>query len=115
MQTKEKRIKKQKRIRGKIRGTVKRPRLSVHKSARFVYAQLIDDEKGVTILGVSERHLSSKDKTTKIERAKEIGLLVAKQAKDKKITTVIFDRGSYPYHGRVKAIADGAREGGLKF
>ncbi len=101
------------RVRSKIKGTSQRPRLSVFRSNKFIYAQIIDDEKGKTILGVSEREI--KEKNTKTENSKNLGLLVAKKAAQKKINEVVFDRGSYQYHGRVKALAEGAREGGLKF
>lgn len=114
MKKTENKTRRQIRVRSKIRGTEKRPRLSVFKSNRFIYAQLINDEKGQTIVGVSEKYL--KDKLTgKIARAKGVGVLLAKKALDKKIKKVVFDRGSYSYHGRISAIAEGAREGGLEF
>lgn len=103
------------RVRAKIKGTSIRPRLSVFRSNNYIYAQIIDDEKGKTVIGVSEKHLSLKGELKKTDKSKELGLLIAKKAIDKKIKEVIFDRGSYKYHGRVKAVADGAREGGLKF
>lgn len=110
------------RVRAKIKGTKERPRLSVFRSNRFISAQLIDDEKGKTLLLVSEKHLDSKklkkEKETigqKTERARKLGLLLGKMAASRKIEAVIFDRGRYTYHGRVKALAEGAREGGLKF
>lgn len=102
------------RVRAKIKGTPERPRLSVFKSNKFIYAQLIDDSKGVTIVGVSEKHLK-KSMLKKIEKAKAMGMLLAEKAKAKKIKKVVFDRGSYLYHGRVSAVAMGAREGGLEF
>ncbi len=111
-------IRKQKRarrVRMKIKGTVKSPRLSVYKSNKVIFAQLIDDDKGVTLLAVSEKDLSKAEKKTKTEKAKEVGLIIAKKSLAKKIESVVFDRGSYIYHGRVKALAEGAREGGLKF
>lgn len=104
----------QKRIRSKIKQNVDRPRLSVHRSNSYIYAQIIDDVKGKTLLGVSEK-LLGKEKGTKTENAKKVGLLIAKKAAEKKIKDVVFDKGSYKYHGRVKALAEGAREGGLKF
>jgi len=110
----ERKIKRQIRTRSKIRGTGARPRLSVFRSNRFMYAQLIDDEAKKTIIGVSEKHLKEVFKN-KIARAKAVGILLAKEAKDKKIKKVVFDRGSYSYHGRVGGIAAGAREGGLEF
>ncbi len=111
----EKKIKRQIRVRSKIKGTRQRPRLSVFRSNRFIYAQLIDDDKGQTIIELSEKELDNKTLKTKTERAKALGIILAKQAKTKKINTVVFDRGSYAYHGRVQALAEGAREGGLKF
>lgn len=103
------------RIRAKTKGTSQKPRLSVYRSNKFIYAQIIDDEKGKTIVGVSEKHLSLKDKKTKLDKSKELGLFIAKKAIEKKVKEVVFDRGSYKYHGRVKQVAEGAREGGLKF
>ncbi|MEK7160012.1 MAG: 50S ribosomal protein L18 [Patescibacteria group bacterium] len=103
------------RVRAKTKGTLSKPRLSVYRSNRFIYAQIIDDDKRKTIVGVSEKNLSLKEKTKKADKSKELGLLIAKKALAKKIKEVVFDRGSYKYHGRVKAVAEGAREGGLKF
>lgn len=108
-------IKRKIRIRAKIKGTKDRPRLSVFRSNRFAYAQLINDEIGKTIVGVSEKHLKQDLKSSKSARAKAIGILLAKKAIDKKIKKVVFDKGSYAYHGRVSEIAKGAREGGLEF
>lgn len=102
-----------KRVRSKIKGTHLRPRLSVFRSNRFIYTQIIDDEKGNTIVSANEKEIKIDDKT--VDKAKELGALIAKKAKAAKISTVVFDRGSYKYHGRVKQIAEGAREGGLKF
>lgn len=110
----ERKIKRQIRTRSKIKGTGARPRLSVFKSNRFMYAQLIDDDARKTIVGVSEKQVKGAV-GTKIARAKTVGILLAKKAMDKKIKKVVFDRGSYSYHGRVSAIAEGAREGGLEF
>lgn len=103
------------RIRAKAKGSSSKPRLSVFRSNKYVYVQVIDDEKAKTIIGASEKELSGKEKVNKVTKAKELGLLIAKKALSKKISAVVFDRGSYRYHGRVKAIAEGAREGGLKF
>jgi len=103
------------RIRSKTKGNLAKPRLSVFRSNKYTYAQVIDDEKGRTIVGVSEREFSSDEKLKKIEKAKKLGMLIAKKAIAKKIKEVVFDRGAYKYHGRVKAVAEGAREGGLKF
>jgi len=100
------------RIRSKIYGTETKPRLVVFKSLNNHYVQLINDDKGITLVGLSD----IKDKKgTKTERAKLLGEKIAKAAKDKKITTCVFDRNGYKYHGRVKALADSARENGLKF
>ena len=101
-----------KRVRSKAFGTSEKPRLSVFRSNKSIFAQLIDDEKRVTIFGMGEEKKATGQKT---ERAKNFGLSFAKKAKIKKISKIVFDRGSYKYHGRVKAFADGAREGGLEF
>lgn len=100
------------RVRAKISGTAERPRLVVFRSLTANYAQLIDDVAGKVLVGVSD--LKSK-KGTKTEKAKEIGMEIAKKAQELKITEVVFDRNGYKFHGRVKALAEGAREGGLKF
>ena len=100
------------RIRARIRGTSKRPRLSVHRSLKALRVQLIDDEAGKTLVAAST--LEAKAKFTK-DGAKKLGALLAEKAKDKKITTVVFDRSGYKYHGRIKELADAAREGGLRF
>jgi large subunit ribosomal protein L18 len=107
-------IQRQSRIRSKVKLNVKRSRLSVFRSNNYIYAQIIDDVKGKTLLGLSEK-VVVKSKGSKTEKAKELGVLVAKKAIDKKIKEVVFDKGSYKFHGRVKALAEGAREGGLKF
>jgi len=103
------------RIRKKVRGTTERPRLSVFRSNFSIYAQLIDDVKGVTIASAS----SVKDKipagTTKLELSKVVGVKIAKVALEKGVKEVVFDRNGYLYHGRVKSLAEGAREGGLVF
>lgn len=106
------RIKRKMRIRAKISGDAKRPRASLFRSNRYLFMQLIDDEKRVTLLGLSEKGLKLNGKT-KLEKAKEMGTLVAQKAKAQKIETVVFDRGGYRYHGRVKAFVEGMREGGL--
>lgn len=102
------------RISQKLHGTAQNPRLSVFRSNQSVYAQLVDDARGKTILGVSEKHIEKKS-GTKIDKAKALGLVLAAKAIEMNIKKVIFDKGSYRYHGRVKAIAEGAREGGLQF
>jgi large subunit ribosomal protein L18 len=100
------------RVRKKVSGTADRPRLVVFRSDKHIYAQLVDDDAGRTIATVSTLKVGSGKKT---EKASEVGKQVAAVAKDKGITRVVFDRGGYKYHGRVKAVADGAREGGLEF
>jgi large subunit ribosomal protein L18 len=102
------------RIRKRITGTAERPRLSVFRSNTSIYAQLVDDETGHTLLAVSSKQLKDV-KGKKVDISKEVGTQIAKQAVDKGISAVVFDRGGYLYHGRVKALAEGAREGGLKF
>ncbi|OHA84377.1 MAG: 50S ribosomal protein L18 [Candidatus Yonathbacteria bacterium RIFCSPLOWO2_01_FULL_47_33b] len=108
----EKRIRRHRRIRAKVIGTAERPRLAVFKSNLYVYAQLIDDIKGTTLASSSDMSLKGKTKT---ERAKMAGEALAKVAKAKGITQVTFDRGGFIYTGRVRALAEGAREGGLAF
>ncbi|GIV42731.1 MAG: 50S ribosomal protein L18 [Vicingaceae bacterium] len=104
------------RIRKKIYGTPDCPRLSVFRSNKEIYAQVIDDLNGVTLVAASSREKGiSKDGKTKVEIALEVGKLLAKKAKEKGIEKIKFDRNGYLYHGRVKALADGAREGGLNF
>lgn len=103
------------RVRSKIHGTEETPRLSVFRSNKINYAQLINDDKGVTLVSASDRELKKADKMTKKDKAKEVGKLIAKKALDKKISTIVFDRGGYKYQGRIEEIASGAREGGLKF
>lgn len=106
-------------IKKTIYGTLEKPRLAVYRSLKHLYAQLIDDEKGNTLAFVSSRSKEMKDQLAQakgnIAKAKIVGLILAKKALGKNIKTVVFDRGGYRYHGKVKAIADGAREGGLKF
>jgi len=101
------------RVRAKVSGTADCPRLSVFRSNRGIYAQLIDDEIGQTLAAVSAREIKSKSK--KIDAGFELGKLIAKKAADKGIAKAVFDRNGYKYHGRVKALADGARAGGLQF
>jgi large subunit ribosomal protein L18 len=112
----QKKYRRHHRVRVKIFGTAQRPRLSVFRSAKHIYAQLIDDEKRETLVAASDLKLKKmREKRKKIEKAYEVGKLIAKKALEKKIEKVVFDRGGYKYHGRVKALAEGAREGGLKF
>jgi len=103
------------RIRGKVTGTSERPRLAVFRSLKHIYAQVIDDSTGKTIASASSRDKDSSTKGANAAAAKAVGALIAKKAKDMGITQVVFDRGGYLYHGNVKALADAARENGLKF
>jgi large subunit ribosomal protein L18 len=102
-------------IRKKISGTADRPRLSVFKSNTAIYAQLIDDVAGLTLAAASSKELDSKVKNATIDLAKNVGQKLAEKAVANGISMVVFDRSGYVYHGKVKALADGAREGGLKF
>jgi large subunit ribosomal protein L18 len=108
------RQKRVKRVRAKIQGTFSRPRLCVFRSSRYIYAQLIDDEKGKTIAAIDSRKIA-KDRKNNIEIARKLGIEIAKIALAKKIKEVVFDRHGYKYHGKIKALAEGAREGGLVF
>lgn len=114
----QKKERRHKRVRMKVSGTKDRPRLCVFKSAKHIYAQLINDENNKTLIEVSDlkiKKTKSEGKYLKTDRAKEVGKLIAKSALAEKIDKVVFDRGGYKYHGRVKALAEGAREGGLQF
>lgn len=111
----EKRYRRHKRVRAKLFGTAKRPRLCVFRSTRHIYAQMVDDQRGKTMLSASDKELKKTKGRKKSEKAKEVGKLIAKKAAEKKIEKVVFDRSGYKYHGRVKALAEGAREGGLRF
>jgi large subunit ribosomal protein L18 len=102
------------RIRKKIKGTAERPRLSVFRSNKQMYAQLIDDINGITMVAMSTR-VNDITKAPKVEMAREVGKALAAKAIQSGISSIIFDRGGYLYHGRVKALAEGAREGGLQF
>jgi large subunit ribosomal protein L18 len=104
-----------KRVRGKVVGSAQRPRLVVFRSNRGIEAQLVDDLEGKTLAAASWLHLKKSFKGSKSEQAAEVGKLLAANAKKANVETVVFDRGGYLYHGRVKALADAAREGGLKF
>ena len=103
------------RIRRKVTGTSQRPRLAVFRSLKHVYAQVIDDSTGTTLASASSREKDSATKGANAAAAKAVGALIAKKAKDKGITRVVFDRGGYLYHGNIKALADAARENGLEF
>ena len=103
------------RIKKTVSGTAQRPRLVVFRSNSEIYAQIIDDTKGVTLVAASSRDKDLKASGTKTEKAKQVGEAIAKKALAAGIETISFDRGGYLYHGRVKSLAEGAREGGLKF
>jgi large subunit ribosomal protein L18 len=104
------------RVRNKVRGTAGRPRLVVFRSSKHIYAQLVDDDRGVSLLGASDRSQGlAADAPGKVAKGRALGQLIATKAKEHGITQVVFDRGGYRYHGRVKAVADGARKGGLEF
>jgi large subunit ribosomal protein L18 len=104
------------RVRQRVSGTAERPRLVVFRSLKHIYAQLVDDDRGVTLLGVSDGSEGmATDGSGKTVRGKAVGKLLAEKAKAAGVTKVVFDRAGYRYHGRVKAVADGAREGGLEF
>lgn len=103
------------RIRKKIQGTATRPRLAVYRSNKAIYCQLIDDLNGVTLAAASSLEKGVIEAGNKVDQSKAVGKSLGEKAKSKGIETVVFDRGGYLYHGRVKALAEGAREGGLKF
>ncbi|NNC92762.1 MAG: 50S ribosomal protein L18 [Acidimicrobiia bacterium] len=103
------------RVRKKVNGTAVRPRLAVFKSNRYIYAQIIDDVGGRTLATASLQEKSMRDKTLTVDSAAEVGKLLAQRAADAGISEVVFDRGGYPFHGRVKALADAVREAGVKF
>ncbi len=110
----EARLRRHRRVRGKISGTAERPRLAVFRSSKHIYAQIIDDVAGVTLASASSMDKGFEGFGGNIEAATKVGNAVAKKALEKGIDTVVFDRGGFVYHGRVKALAEGAREGGLK-
>jgi len=114
----QKRMERHNRIRNKITGTPERPRLNIFKSSKHIYAQVIDDATGTTLVSASTQDKELREKVaelTKQEAAKLVGKTVGERAKEKDINTVVFDRGGYLYHGRVKLLAEGARESGLEF
>jgi large subunit ribosomal protein L18 len=116
--SREARLQRHQRIRRRIHGTAERPRLNVFRSLEHIYAQVIDDDLGYTLVSAStvDPELRGQlDGLTKAQQAARVGQLVARRAASKGLKQVVFDRGGYPYHGRVKALADGAREGGLEF
>ncbi|HOG62773.1 MAG TPA: 50S ribosomal protein L18 [Sedimentibacter sp.] len=114
----QKRMERHNRIRNKITGTPERPRLNIFKSSKHIYAQVIDDATGTTLVSASTQDKELREKVaelTKQEAAKLVGKTVGERAKEKDINAVVFDRGGYLYHGRVKLLAEGARESGLEF
>ena len=111
----QKRIRIKRRVRGKISGSADLPRLSVYKSNKEIYAQLIDDKTGTTLVSASSREKGVDAKGTKTDVSANVGKAIAEKAKAAGIESVVFDRNGFVYHGRIKALADGAREGGLKF
>ena len=113
--TNAQRLKRHKRVRSKISGTPERPRLNVFRSNANIYAQIIDDVNGVTLVSANTLEKEFEGATGNCEATKKVGLVLAERAKAKGIETVVFDRGGYVYHGRVAALAEGAREGGLQF
>ena len=110
----EARLRRHRRVRGKVSGTADRPRLVVFRSNRGIFAQLVDDEAGRTLAAAGWTSLAKKD-GSKIEQASAVGNALAQAAREAGIESCVFDRGGYLYHGRVKALAEGAREGGLRF
>ena len=112
---KEHREKRHRKVRAKISGTEDRPRLCIFKSNKHIYAQIINDSKGFTLVFASDLEVKDSKKDNKVNLAQKVGELIANKAKDKKITNVVFDRGGFKYHGRVKTLADEARKQGLQF
>ena len=113
--TNKARLNRHRRVRGKISGTAECPRLNVFRSSKNIYAQIIDDVKGVTLAAASSLDKEFSGNGGNKEAAREVGKMIAKRAAEKGITNVVFDRGGYIFHGRVKELAEGAREGGLNF
>lgn len=111
-----KRIRRHRRVRAKVKGTALRPRLSVFRSNHYLWAQLIDDAAARTLVAAADRDIGRKgSKETGTQRAQRLGELIAKRAQEQNIRSVIFDRGGYRYHGLIRALAEGARKGGLQF
>ncbi len=115
MSRRQARDRRHRRVRKKVEGTASRPRLAVFKSNRYIYAQIIDDEGGRTLVSASSRDKSLAGKTLTVDSAGEVGKLLAQRANDADVAEVVFDRGGYPFHGRVKALADAVRKAGVKF
>ncbi|OFW65432.1 MAG: 50S ribosomal protein L18 [Actinobacteria bacterium RBG_16_68_21] len=102
-------------VRRSLRGSTGRPRLAIYKSNRYIYAQVIDDSNGHTLAAASSQETALRERTLTVETAAEVGKLVAARAKEAGVSSVVFDRGGFRFHGRVKALAEAAREGGLEF
>jgi large subunit ribosomal protein L18 len=115
LSVREARLRRHRRVRGKVRGSAERPRLFVFRSNRGIFAQLVDDDAGRTLAAASWKELPASFKGDKTEQASEVGKRLAAAAKKAGVENVVFDRGGYLYHGRVKALAESAREGGLSF
>jgi len=109
------RLRRHRRVRKKVRGTADRPRLAVYRSNKYIYAQVIDDIAGSTLAAASSLEKDLRKKNLNVETATSVGKTLADRAKEAGVTEVVFDRGGYPFHGRVKALADGARSAGLEF
>ncbi|MDH3306285.1 MAG: 50S ribosomal protein L18 [Acidimicrobiia bacterium] len=109
------RVRRHRRVRKHLRGTTERPRLAVFRSNRYIYAQVIDDVEGRTLAAASSLEKDLKKKTLTVDTAGAVGKLVGERAKEAGVSAVVFDRGGFPYHGRIKALADGARASGLEF
>ncbi len=109
------RTRRQRRVRKSVRGSASRPRLAIFRSNKYIYAQVIDDDAGSTLASASSLEGDLRDKGLSVETATEVGRIVAERAKDAGVDTVVFDRGGFAYHGRVKALADAARDAGLDF
>jgi len=103
------------RVRRSLRGTANRPRLAIYRSNRYIYAQMIDDDAGITLAAASSQEKDLRSKSLTTETASEVGKLIGARARDAGVTEVVFDRGGYRYGGRIKALADAARESGLEF
>lgn len=113
--SRERRVRRHRSIRKRVTGSTERPRLSVFRSSAHIHVQIIDDAHGITLVAATSLEAAVAKSGPKVERARAVGQLVAERAKAKGITRVVFDRGGFLYHGRIKAVADGARAGGLEF
>ena len=111
----KRRVKRKKSIRGKLKGTPERPRLTVFKSNKNIYIQAIDDISGTTLVSVSNLEKDMKEIKATVEGAEKLGNIIGERLKEKKVESVVFDRNGFIYHGKIKAVADGARKAGLKF